>query len=268
MATGQGKFWILTIPYDNFKEPTTLPSGVSHIAGQVEIGNGESSYRHWQIIVTFTKKVRLRKVRDTFGPWHAELSRSDAARDYCKKRETAVEGTYFELGQLPVRRNNKTDWEECWALASTGQLEKLPKDVLFKYYNACKSIARDYLKAPTDLDDVCGIWAWGPPGIGKSRWARDTYPDAYDKMCNKWWDAYQNQPNVIIDDLDTNHRVLGHHLKRWSDRYPFLAEIKGYAIYIRPKVIVVTSNYSIDQIFQGDQPLIEAIKRRFQIKQF
>jgi len=79
-----------------------------------------------------------------------------------------------------------------------------------------------------------------------------------------WWDGYQDEEHVILDDFDTGN--LGHHLKIWADRYSFLAEVKGGTLHIRPKTIVITSNYSPeDPKFEWDSQMTDAIKRRFKI---
>ena len=65
---------------------------------------------------------------------------------------------------------------------------------------------------------------------------------------------------MIIDDYDCE--ALGHHLKIWADHYSFMAEYKGGARLIRPKKIIITSNYMPDEIFK-DKTLVTAIRRRF-----
>lgn len=49
------------------------------------------------------------------------------------KSETRVDGPW-EFGEKPVRRNNKTDWEEVKQNAIAGQLDKVPADIFVKNY--------------------------------------------------------------------------------------------------------------------------------------
>lgn len=55
-------------------------------------------------------------------------------------------------------------------------------------------------------------------------------PDAYLKMCNKWWDGYTGQTEIILEDIDKTHQCLAHHIKLWTDHYSFVGETKGGAI--------------------------------------
>lgn len=122
----------------------------------------------------------------------------------------------------------------------------------------------DYMHPLPDAGRVTGTWLCGPSGCGKSRKAREDFPNYYLKACNKWWDGYQDEENVIIEDLDKQHAVLGHHLKLWADRHDFIAECKGSSVRLRPKNIVVTSQYRIEDIFL-DKETQDALNRRFTV---
>lgn len=98
------------------------------------------------------------------------------------------------------------------------------------------------------------LWVYGPPETGKSTWARSTNGKAYVKDVGKWWDNYAEQgypETVVIEDFDQYMRDQTRWLKVVADVQPFPAEIKGSSLgLIRPKMVIVTSNYSIDQIWE------------------
>jgi hypothetical protein len=51
------------------------------------------------------------------------------------------------------------------------------------------------------IDKLENEYHWGVTGAGKSRQARDRFPDAYIKSNNVWWDGYAGEETVIIDEL-------------------------------------------------------------------
>lgn len=75
------------------------------------------------------------------------------------------------------------------------------------------------------------------------------------------------QKIVILDDLDSD--CLSHYLKIWADKWSCTGEIKGGTVQLRHTHFVVTSNYSIEELFANKgSTLIEAIKRRFKVTEF
>ena len=120
--------------------------------------------------------------------------------------------------------------------------------------------------APYNHDSLRGQWYYGPPGSGKSRKAREDFPDAYLKAQNKWWDGYAGQTAVILDDMDTD--CLGHYLKIWGDRYACTGEIKGGTVHLRHQTFIITSNFRIEELFKDKPLFIEAIQRRFHTTNF
>lgn len=234
----------------------------TYTVGQLE--KGENGTVHLQFYQNFKTKCRLSHYKKVLPQAHCEpVVVDNGVAKYCVKEETRVEGPW-EYGTKPIQRNSKTDWEEVFTNAKRGRLEDIPADVRVRCYSQLKKIEKDHLQVK-DATHLRGVWIYGASGYGKSRIARRDYPDAYPKLCNKWWDGYQGQKNVIMDDIGPEHKVLSQQLKIWADRYGCILETKGGALTSEYENFVVTSQYSIEEIFVDDTKTIEALRRRFKV---
>lgn len=262
MKYPQARYWLLTIPHAHFLP--YLPEQCQSIRGQLEKGE-TNDYLHWQILVAFKSKQRLRTVKSIFGDeCHAEPSRSTAADAYVHKDETAVDGTRFELGSPAIRRGDTTDWEAIRNYAKRGQLDDIPGDVYCRYYGNLKRIATDHLSPNPIVREI--IVYWGPTRTGKSRRAwTDAGMDAYPKdPRTKFWDGYRNQKHVVIDEFRGAIDVA--HLLRWFDRYPVNVEVKGSSVVLGAEKIWVTSNLDPRKWYPDlDQETLNALLRRLTI---
>lgn len=97
--------------------------------------------------------------------------------------------------------------------------------------------------------------------------ARSENPGFYLKMNNKWWESYDGEKNVIIEDVGHSHEWMGDFLKIWADRYGFRGEIKSDSTVLRPDKIIVTSNYHPKDLWP-DPNIHEPIMRRFKFRNF
>lgn len=265
----QGKFWILTIPKDDFQQPTTIDteqfSNIEFIHGQLERGNGETAYEHWQIVVGFKRKIRLAGVKGVFGQsCHAELTRSAAANDYVCKEDTRI-GEPFRLGKLPSKRNSKEDWDEIWEAAKTGSLMEIPADIRIRSYSTLKRIKKDHDQAPYRPNIKVSVY-WGVTGSGKSHRAfaeAEAAGKFYVKgPTTKWWDSYQGEKVVIIDEF---RGVIGiEHLLKWLDKYPCYVEEKGGQLPLMAEHFIICSNLDPRQWYSTvDIATQDALRRRF-----
>ncbi|AJP36341.1 replication-associated protein [Avon-Heathcote Estuary associated circular virus 3] len=260
----QARFWILTIRHADFLP--YLPPTVDYLRGQLERGDG--GFLHWQLVVHFARKVRLGGVKGIFGDsTHAEPTRSDAAREYVWKEDSAVPNTRFELGKIPVRRGVSHDWDAVRESAKRGRLDDIPADIYCRLYGNFKRIAVDHM-VPLGIEREVNVY-WGVTGSGKSRRAwNEAGLDAFPKdPRTKFWDGYRGHENVVIDEFRGGIDVA--HLLRWFDRYPVVVEVKGSSVVLSAKHIWITSNLDPREWYADlDAETLAALLRRLKITQF
>jgi len=258
-----GRYWILTIPHNEYTP--YLPRELSYVRGQLELG--ANGFLHWQLVAAWPKNVRLSAVRKQFGPFHAELTKSDAALAYVWKEDTRIPNTQFELGELAFKRNSKRDWDQIWESAKSGNITAIDAATRVQHYKTLKQIKADHL-APAAIERTVHVF-WGPTGTGKSRRAWDEAGiTAYPKdPRTKFWDGYQGHVNVVMDEFRGAIDIS--HLLRWFDRYPVIVEVKGSSTVLMATTIWITSNLDPRDWFAGiDVATRDALLRRLTITHF
>lgn len=231
------------------KAPTT---GTPHLQG----------YLYYENPISFEALAKL-------YPWSIRVAKGTAEQNkvYCTKEDA----DFYERGIKPMSQEEKgktqiDHWKSAREAALRGDFSSIPDDLYVRYQSSFKRIRLEDGPPPKDLDtkEKYGLWIWGPPRTGKSHKARTEYQPLYLKDINKWWDGYVTGHNVLIDEYEPSHSVfMASFLKKWVDKWSFSAEVKGGRITIRPPLIIVTSNYSIEHCFTGVD--YDAIKSRFEV---
>nr|WAE43212.1 MAG: replication associated protein [Cressdnaviricota sp.] len=265
----QGRYWLLTIPHSLFTPWRELPSVLQYVRGQREIG-GTTGFEHWQILVASKKPIRRTAIVSLFTPGgecHAELSRSRHADEYVWKEETRVPGSQFELGTRAIKRNSSTDWALVRTAAIAGDFESIDADIFVRYYGNLRRIHSDYAR-PLAIVRSCKAFI-GTTGTGKSKLAwEEAGETAYIKNpTTKWWDGYQGQEHVIIDEFRGDINIS--HLLRWFDRYPVNLEIKGSSIPLSATKFWICSNLTPREWYPlVDEQSMDALMRRMELINF
>lgn len=199
------------------------------------------------------------------------MSTAEAAWKYATKEETRTPGHEpVQVGIPPRNADNSGGVHEGVAQA-VAQLqagkkrdynEMLQLGVKPHNLRAVVKAAEDYElyhNKPANAAHTRGIWVKGPPGTGKSHFGRAFATTKYHEDPHvmkgngkEWFDGYEDQKVILMEDLDLGGRSMGHMLKLWSDEYAVQAEVKGGHIWLRHDWFIVTSNFSPEEVFGPD----------------
>lgn len=106
----------------------------------------------------------------------------------------------------------------------------------------------------TRRDKPIILWFWGATGTGKTRTAIEIATDSNlsywishsEKL--QWFDGYNGQEYVIIDDFRRNMCSYNYFL-RLCDRYQMQVQVKGGYVNWIPKVIIITSPVDVETAY-------------------
>ncbi len=235
-------------------------SGVSYlVAGQETCP--DTGRRHQQCYVEFTLSVTLRRAKELLKTAAVHLDprggTAKQASDYCKK-----DGDFLTWGRL-TEQGKRTDLDAVKAaVTDTGTMAAVCAvatsyqglrggELLLKYLSPRRSV-------PPRVQ-----WFWGPTGTGKTRAAIEACWEAAYWMSSgtlQWWDGYDGEVAVILDDFRPEPGVPYARVLRLLDRYPVRVPVKGSSRELLATTIIVTSNFAPELVYDGRLGVGESIE--------
>ncbi len=220
---------------------------------------------HFQGYIELCNSSRIGQVKMVLGKCHCEPRRGtrEEARAYCCKKETAVQGTFFEFG---VWRNNVSRKRSLHDMLQDhitldDLIEESPVSFVRYYKGLSKLYQWQKRKKAKTFRNVEVVVLVGLTGTGKTRKAAEE-PDHFFLPCsqNLWFDGYEGEKCLILDDFDGG--IQYQLLLRILDGHEIQVQIKGGFVYAMWTKVVITSNSQPSQWYLRD---ISALMRRIDV---
>lgn len=220
---------------------------------------GESGTHHLQMACRFNNQVDMSTASRVFGQSksHIEVMKGhpDQSKTYCSKEKLII-----ERGVMPVRegRQAKAKLDGMVAMLKKGASDKElfeSNPAMWLRYRSSLSAAKQLYAGEVKRNKVSVYWYWGETGAGKSfRSEQEAEKDGralYRQNGSSWWDGYDGQPLVIIDDFaeTANFRDT----LRILDVYNTLVPTKGSHAWLKAEKIWITASYHPSKIDNGGQ---------------
>lgn len=247
----QTKYWCYTDNQSTTKLDKIFPGKVAYCVQGQEVG-ARTEKVHLQGYLQFHKKQRFTAVKKLLPGCHIEpqAGTNEQARDYCKK-----EGKWEERGIFTPtkgKQGKRTDLDKYAQAIKDGATEMdivenpdLLK-MLIKYPNGTKTALQWRQYKVKNLHIIKKILVfYGETGTGKTTSAYARANDDYfeitgDQLQKGWWDGYQQEKSVIIDEYDSQVPIT--RLIKLLDPKVSRLNVKGSHTYGAYDTIIITSN--------------------------
>ena len=204
--------------------------------------------------------------------WIHTKGNEESNFNYCTKDKV-----FYEFGTRPVGQGDRTDIRTIRNAVIEGVSDRdiIMDPVLgnswLRTYRGVQAMRSIIFEEKRNWVMDVRIY-WGKPETGKSRsvWDEFGIDNVYAKPPGKWWDGYQGQETVLIDDFDTDDMfdlIYSFYLKL-LDRYPMRIEWKGGSGEFYSKRIVFTSNFDPSLWFEHRKNRDAFFRRISEIRYF
>nr|QJI53596.1 MAG: replication associated protein [Circoviridae sp.] len=242
------------------KEAFTAESCAFAIVGK-EVGENQTI--HLQGYVHWKREKSFRQMKDLMPRAHIEEAKgSDLDNDeYCGKGGDLL----LRVGE-PSKQGKRSDLERAVAAVKAGRslrdIASAYSATYVRYGRGLRElrlligcVERDF---KTEVHVIIG-----PPGGGKSRWIASQEGDKYYKPRSDWWDGYDGQEIVVLDDF--YGWIQYDELLRICDRYPHRVPVKGGYVNFNSRKVFISSNKHAQEWYTCEYAKnnLEALFRRF-----
>lgn len=267
-SSRRGRLWCFTL--NNYSDDERGLLGLAFGTGEIDYAcyqpeRGENGTPHLQGFLVSRERVTVARLKLILhvNRLHLEIMRGTSAEAiaYCEKEESRDRDAGFafcEFGNratVPGRsgQGTRSDIDEFSGRVVSGEslaqvAEAMPSTYVL-HYRGFESLRRLVVHKPrvVDPDGVLEpsrvFWFWGPTGTGKTRTAlrESAGKTVFWKMTdNHWFDGYDQQEVMIMDDFRTSWFKFGF-LLRLLDVYPFMVEVKGGSAEFNTNTIYITA---------------------------
>lgn len=217
----------------------------------------DTNKTHWQGYVTLKNQKSLRSMKTLMGEKvHLERAKGNTKQNiaYCSK-----DGKVTEHGTRP-EPGRRTDLEAVADMVVDGKsvsevAEALPVQFI-KYHKGIEKLHARMSKPRTWKTKV--ICHWGPTGSGKTRTAIEAGA-AMVSFENNFFGGYESGMDTILLDEADKMTIPKGVLLQITDRYPYVANVKGNFTKWNPKTIYMTGILHPSLWFDGGDEWLRRI---------
>lgn len=284
----ESKFWCWSLNnyvnkdlHDIYETLEGSDNPISYIVFGKEVGE-ETGTKHLQGYCEFKMKKRRTGVSKLFPKCFLDNRHGTAeeASMYCKKGiqpkdewttskwngpTFGKDAKVFEWGELSkADQGKRNDMVEIKNSIKNGmkwkELSELFPGQCIRYTKGIKEMLNTFSEHRTEAP-YC-VWLHGLAGVGKSFYPNNKHgqKDIFVKNEGKWWDTYEGEEAVLIDDFeasDWSYRPL----LRLLDENKYVGETKGSSFKLSCKFIYITCEFPPEKFWSDNK--LEQILGRF-----